>query len=198
MYKVVEDFEKAIAKYAGSRYACVVNSCTNALLLCCDYLKVGEVVIPNRTYVSVPQVILRAGGRVLFEDKEWQHKGFYQLWPYPIWDCARICTSGMHNKGQYECISLHWGKTFNLGQGGVILHDSKKAQDWFIKARFDGRTPGVEPKDDEISFIGWHCYMSPRDAADALMRLHFLPKHNKPLPEEKGYADLSKFKIFGV
>lgn len=196
MYQVVDDFEQAIASYAGSKYACVVNSCTNALLLCCDYFKVQEVTIPKHTYVSVPQVIMRAGGTVKFDDREWQHKGKYQLKPYPIWDSARLCTSGMHQKNQFECLSLHWGKTFNLGQGGVILHGSEEAQEWFIKARFDGRTAGKAPKEDVIKELGWHCYMSPRDAADALTRLHFLPEHNEPLPVEEGYPDLSKFKVF--
>lgn len=197
MYQVVEDFEKAIAEYTGAKYACVVNSATNALLLACAYLKVKEVTIPTRTYVSVPMSIIHAGGTVKFddEDEDWQSYGYYQLKPYPIWDSARLCTSGMHKKNQFECISLHWGKTFNLGQGGVILHDSKKAQEWFKKARFDGRTQGVTPKDDEV-IMGWHCYMSPRDAADALTRLHFLPKHNDPLPIEEGYPDLSKLEIF--
>jgi len=196
MYQVVNKFEKEIAKYAGSKYACVVDSATNALLLCCDYFKVKEVTIPHKTYVSVPQVIIRAGGKVKFDKRNWQRKGLYQLKPYPIWDSARLCTSNMHQSGQFECLSLHWGKTFNLGQGGVIIHDSKKAQNWLIKARWDGRTPGVKPKDDVISFIGWHCLMSPKDAADALVRLHFLPKHNRPLPVEKNYADLSEFPIF--
>jgi len=205
MYKVVDDFEKAIAKYAGSKYAVAVDSCTNALLLCCDYFKVKEVTIPHKTYVSVPQAIINAGGTVKFDWHEWwQHDGFYQLKPYPIIDSARLCTSGMYGdissfhslKEPFVCISLHWGKTFNLGQGGVILHDSKKAQEWFKKARWDARTAGVKPKNDEITFIGRHCPMSPRDAADALTRLHFLPKHNDPLPVEKGYADLSKFKVF--
>lgn len=197
-YQVVEDFERSIAEYAGSKYACAVNSCTNALLLCCDYFKVEEVTIPKKTYVSVPQVIIRAGGTVKFDDRDWQWLGLYQLEPYPIWDSARYLSSTMYNmKSQFICLSLHWGKTFNLGQGGVILHDSKKAQEWFKKARFDGRTQGVAPKDDEV-IMGWHCYMSPRDAADALTRLHFLPEHNNPLPIEEGYPDLSKLEIFNA
>jgi dTDP-4-amino-4,6-dideoxygalactose transaminase len=208
MYDVVDQFEKEIAKYAGSKYACVVNSCTNALLLACDYLKVKEVTIPSKTYVSVPQVIIRAGGEVKFKDLDWQKDGVYQLYPYPVWDSARWITSGLYKRitesfyptnlygnHNFVCISLHWGKTFNLGQGGVILHDDTNAQAWFKKARFDGRTQGKLPKDDQV-IMGWHCYMSPRDAADALTRLHFLPKYNNPLPIEYGYADLSKLEIF--
>jgi len=192
MYQVVEDFEKAIAEYCGSKHAIVVNSCTNALLLCCAYLKVGEVTIPHKTYNSVPMSIIHAGGTVKFHRKPW--RGMYQLKPYPIWDSARLLTSGMYKPGQFTCISLHWGKTLNLGQGGVILHDDDQAQEWFKKARFDGRTPGVLPKDDNF-ILGWHCYMSPRDASDALTRLHFLPRHNKPLPNDD-YPDLSKQEIF--
>ena len=139
--------------------------------------------------------IIHAGGTVKFDDREWQSLGVYSLKPYPIWDAARLCTSGMYDlEGQFVCLSLHWGKTLNLGQGGVILHSSPEAQEWFKRARFDGRTPGVHPKDDN-PILGWHCYMSPRDAADALTRLHFLPKHNDPLPPDD-YPDLSKMKAF--
>jgi dTDP-4-amino-4,6-dideoxygalactose transaminase len=193
MYRVVRDFEREIAKYTGAKYATVVNSCTNALLLACAYLKVQEVTIPNKTYVSVPMSIIHAGGKVKFRKEKW--RGMYQLKPYPIWDSARLLTSGMYRKGQFICISLHWGKTLNLGQGGVILYDDPKAKDWFERARFDGRTQGIKPKEDQFDFIGWHCYMSPRDAADALTRLRFLPKHNKPLPNDD-YPDLSKYRIF--
>lgn len=192
MYQVVKDFEKAIAKYCGSPFATVVNSATNALLLTCAYLKVEEVTIPHRTYVGVPMSIIHAGGKVKFHRKKW--RGIYQLEPYPIWDSARWLTSGMYKKDQFICISLHWGKTLNLGQGGVILYDDPKAKKWFEKARFDGRTPGIPPKKDNF-IIGWHCYMSPSDAADALCRLYFLPKYNKPLLNDD-YPDLSKCKIF--
>lgn len=196
MYKVVDDFEKALAEYCGSKYATVVDSCTNALLLCCDYHKVKEVTIPKHTYNGVPMAIIHAGGNVRFcEDDNWQEKGWYPLAPYPIYDSARLLTSNMY-EGGFVCVSFHWGKTLNLGQGGAILHNNPFAQDYFKKARCDARTPGVLPKDDEITFIGRHCNMSPSNAAEGLTRLHFLPKHNDPLPEEKGYADLSKFKVF--
>lgn len=194
IYQPVLDFEKALAEYCGSKYAVVVDSCTNALLLCCSYHEVKEVTIPKHTYNGVPMAIIHAGGKVKFCDEEWQEKGWYPLAPYPIYDSARLLTSNMY-EGGFVCVSFHWGKTLNLGQGGAILHDSKEAKEWFERARFDGRRPGVPPKDDDF-ILGWHCNMSPANAAEGLTRLHFLPKHNDPLPEEKGYADLSKFKVF--
>lgn len=217
-HKVTKDFEHELALYTGAPYAVVVNSCTNALLLACAYnfrLSIDEklhqwghygtgsintepgwkpeVTIPKHTYVSVPQSIIHAGGTVKFRDEDWQ--GMYQLKPYPIWDSAKWITSGMYKKGQYICLSLHWAKTLAVGQGGVILHDNPDADKWFRKARFDGRTEGVLPKDDTEIILGHHCYMSPRDSAEGLSRLSFLPKHNPPQPRDD-YPDLSQLNIF--
>ena len=192
-FNVVKQFESELCKYTGAKFAVTTNSCTMALLLACAYNKVEEVTIPNKTYISVPQSIIHAGGTPKFEDINW--KGLYQLKPYPIWDSARWISTGMYKPGQFVCLSFHWAKTLKLGRGGVILHDSYKADKWLRKARFDGRTAGKAPIDDEIEALGWNCYMSPKEAAEGLTRLSFLPKHNNPLPDD-AYADLSKFKIF--
>src|SRR5512138_1375211 len=136
-FQVVEDFETALCEYTGSPYAVTVTSCTFALFLCCKYLGVQRVSIPKRTYVSVPQSIIHAGGKVEFDDREWA--GSYSLDPYPIFDSARRFTQGMY-AGGFECISFHWAKICGLQQGGAILHEDKQADEWFRRARFDGRT----------------------------------------------------------
>lgn len=198
-YQVVKDFEQAIADYTGSKYAVAVSSCTEAIMLACAYHKVQEVTIPKHTYVGVPMAILNAGGRVNFSDEEWY--GLYRLSPYNIWDSARWLTADMYktirnqSKGAFVCISLHWSKTLSVGWGGAILHDDKKADQILRKMRFDGRTEGVKPKDDTFDVRGYHCMMSPAQAAEALTRLSFLPRHNNPLPNDD-YADLSKVKLF--
>ncbi len=92
-FKIVEMFEETVADYCGAKYAISTDSCTNALLLCCQYLKVDEVTIPERTYLSVPQAIMHAGGKVSFSNKDW--KGIYQLEPYKINDGAKRFTSNM-------------------------------------------------------------------------------------------------------
>lgn len=194
-FQVVKDFEEALCEYTGAKYAVTTTSCTMALLLACAYLKVDDVYIPKRTYVSVPMSISHAGGVVNFDNRKWS-KG-YQLKPYPIWDFARWMEKGMYKKGQFQCLSFHWTKVLGMGQGGAILHDDKKADEWLRRARFDGRKEGVAPKDDTFEFEGWHCYMSPRDAAEALTRLATLPDKNEP----KGnidYPDLSKMKLWST
>ena len=172
--------------------------------------------IPKRTYVSVPMAIIHAGGRPTFRDEDW--RGAYQLKPLPVWDSARWFTSGMYigaprrltgdvllyghqtDKiqnflGHMVCVSFHASKTLGLEQGGAILLDDPEADAWLRRARFDGRTEGVAPKDDKFDQIGWHAYMNPSTAAQGILRLHSLPRHNAPLPNDD-YHDLSTFEIF--
>lgn len=175
-----------------------------------------EIDIPKHTYLSVPMSIIHAGGRPTFRDEEWL--GAYQLKPLPVWDSARWFSQGMYQQGvipgaiapsgeyRFEsrswsdthamvCTSHHWSKTLGIQQGGCILLDDPEADAWLRRARFDGRSEGMAPKDDNITMVGWHCYLSPEVAAEGLVRLHFLPKHNAPLPNDE-YPDLSQMEIF--
>jgi len=162
--------------------------------------------IPKRTYISVPMSIIHAGGRPTFRDEDWV--GAYQLKPLPVWDSARLFTFGMYTRnalnagfalgrgqGGMVCTSHHWSKTLGIQQGGCILHDDPEADAWLRRARFDGRTEGVAPKDDTFTQIGWHCYLSPEVAAEGLVRIQHLPRHNAPLPNDD-YPDLSTMEIF--
>lgn len=173
-----------------------------------QHREIRNIEIPKHTYISVPQSIIHAGGWPTFRDEEW--KGMYQLKPLPVWDSARWFTSGMYEgmpmvDGRFWgpesfarhmlCVSFHWSKTLGIQQGGAILHDNADADAWLRRARFDGRTEGVPPKLDTFKQIGWHCYMSPEVAAEGLMRLSLLPKHNEPLPNDD-YPDLSQMPIF--
>lgn len=191
-FQVVKDFEAALCEYTGADYAVTVSSCTIALFLACKYCQVTSVTIPKRTYVSVPMSIIHAGGKVKFEDLEW--RGEYSLTPYKIYDAARRFTSGMYHGG-FQCVSFHWNKILGIQQGGAILHNITKADAWFRRARFDGRTEGVPPKNDTFDMLGWHCYMSPEIAAEGLVRLSHLPKSNPDLPNDD-YPDLSQYEIF--
>lgn len=198
-HKVTADFEDAVAGYTGAPYCVAVNSCTNAIFLSLMWLKkIGElkplIMCPSRTYVSVPMQILHAGSSVVFDDFEWL--GQYQLFPTPVIDSARLFTGGMYKRNSFTCTSHHWSKTLGLQQAGCILHSNPEADKWLRRARFDGRTPGVAPVDDDFEFAGWHMYLAPEIAALGLVRLSFLPKHNEPLPNDT-YPDLSKLKIFG-
>jgi len=197
-YQVTQDFESALCEYTGAPFAVAVNSCTAALTLACEWFfsrnpASAVVEIPKHTYVSVPQAIMRAGGRVKFADCGW--RGAYQLYPLPVYDCARRFTSGMYVLGQFQCLSFAASKILGLEQGGAILHHSANADKWFRRMRFDGRTPLVDPLEDSFDLIGHHCIMTPSVAASLLVRLHHLARHNEDMPDYP-YPDLSKHPAF--
>lgn len=198
-YRVTKDFEAALCEYTGAPYAVAVNSCTAALHLACSWLWSpldncqGYVTIPSRTYVSVPCAIIHAEFWPRFEDISW--RGAYQLKPLPVWDCARRFTSGMYVPGQFQCVSFSASKILAAEQGGAILHDNAEADAWFRRMRFDGRTEGVDAMKDTFNLIGHHCIMLPSVAAQLLVKLYHLPKHNEDLPERE-YPDLSQHPAF--
>ena len=109
-------FERAIAEYAGSKYAVAIDNCTDALFLCLKYLKCDKkqdiISIPKKTYASIPMVIHNAGCRYKFEDVPWS--GLYQLKPYPIYDSALRLSKGCYIQDSFQCISFHRKKILKL------------------------------------------------------------------------------------
>ena len=120
-FKVVRDFERAIAEYTGAPYVVSTTSCTAALMLAVEYhirkahggqsfyewwnadWRNGEkegsypqtyVEIPKRTYKGVADSIIHAGGRPTFRDEKWE--GAYRLKPLHVWDSARLFSRGMY------------------------------------------------------------------------------------------------------
>jgi len=192
-YKIVKMFEETMADYCGSKYAVSTDNCTDALLLCCEYLNVDKVTIPKRTYLSVPQSIMHAGGEVVFEDVTW--KGVYQLKPYPIYDAAKRLTSNMYIPGTFMCLSFHIKKHLKIGKGGMILTDDEEAAKWFRKGRYEGRGEVMYHKDN-IEINGWNAYMSPEQAARGLMLMQNYPEFVPDIPEDPPYRDLTEFPLF--
>lgn len=197
-WDIVEGFEKIIADFAGSKYAVAVDSCTNAMFLCLKYLNAsGEIEVPKRTYLSVPQLIIHAGCSPKFVDLEW--KGTYTLKPYPIVDSATRFTKGMYQKGTYQCLSFHIRKNLPIAKGGMILTDEKDAYDWFKEAEYEGRNRRI-PHDEmpEPTICGWNMYMPPEQAARGIIIFDKLPNVIEDCGGSYKYKDISKWKIFNV
>jgi dTDP-4-amino-4,6-dideoxygalactose transaminase len=196
-FKVVQMFEEEVADYTGSKYAVSVDSCTNALFLCCKYLKVSDVIIPSKTYLSVPQSIIHSGGNVIFDKRESTNNwvGVYQLKPYTIYDSAKRFTSDMYIPNSFMCLSFHIKKHLKISKGGMILTDDLEAVKWFKKARYEGRSEKLYHEDD-IDMLGWNMYMTPQQASHGLSLMQNMLKDNPDLDENDGYRDLTEFSIF--
>ena len=188
-YSVVELFESRVAEYAGSKYAVAVDCCTHAIFLCLKYLGADHVILPKKTYCSVPMAAIQAGATVQFKDIEW--RGAYRLDPYPIWDGAKRFRKGMF-LGGFHCLSFHVKKLLPIGRGGMILTDDAEAVKWLKRARYDGREG--KPYDQEcVNMLGYHFYMTPEQAARGLQLLELY--QDQP-DQTEDYPDLSEWPAF--
>lgn len=203
IYKVTEEFEKALSDYTGATYAVTVDNQSNALFLALMYEKVSgmKISIPSRTYPSVPCEIIHAGAKVVFEPVEGKTlKGAYQLKPTRVWDSALRFTADMYMPGTHMCVSFTGPyKHFKLSKGGAILTDNYEAYLWFKRARYSGRRE-CSYHDDNFDMLGWNFYMMPELAARGLLLMNQFynmdgtKKVNDDL--ELPYPDLSKFTIY--
>lgn len=203
VYKITEDFEKALGDYTGAPYVVTVDNQSNALFLALMYegVKDMEITIPSRTYPSVPCEIIHAGAKVKWRAVEGRTiKGAYCLEPTNVWDSALRFTADMYIPGSHMCISFTGPyKHFKLSKGGAILTDNFDAYLWFKRARYSGRRE-CSYHDDNFDMLGWNFYMMPELAARGMLLMNQFynidgsKKHNEDL--ELPYPDLSKFEIY--
>lgn len=208
VYKITEDFEKALSDYTAAPYVVTVDNQSNALFLALYYehkvknrIKSKTLGIPSRTYPSVPCEIIHAGLKVAFEPVEGKTIcGAYQLKGSNVWDSALRFTADMYMPETHMCISFTGPyKHFKLSKGGAILTDDHEAYLWFKRARYSGRRE-CSYHDDHFDMLGWNFYMMPELATRGLLLMSQFyntdgsKKHNDDL--ELPYPDLSKFEIY--
>jgi len=191
---IIETFEHKVALFAGATYGVAVDCCSHGIFLCLKYLQAqGQVNIPRHTYQSIPMQIHHAGCQVTWRDEQWS--GMYQLKPYPVWDAATRWQQGMY-QGGFHVVSFQMKKRVPIGRGGMILTNDKAAVDWLRRARYDGRDLSVSQWDDEPDIMGWHCYMTPEDAARGILLMDQTPLQTPDTGTWQNYADLSKKRLF--
>jgi dTDP-4-amino-4,6-dideoxygalactose transaminase len=214
VYDITNEFEQALARYTGAKYVVTLDNMSNALFLALYYehyvnksITSDSIIIPKRTYPSVPCEIIHAGLKVEFTEnygcldmKNGTLTGAYELGNSNVYDSALRFTTNMYLKDTHMCISFTGPyKHFKLSKGGAILTDSHKAYLWFKRARYSGRRE-CSYHDDNLDMLGWNFYMMPELAARGLLLmgqfydLQGQPKHNADLTLP--YPDLSKFPIY--
>jgi dTDP-4-amino-4,6-dideoxygalactose transaminase len=203
VHQITQKFEDELCRYTGAKYAVTTDNQSNALFLSLMFcgIKDKEIIIPARTYPSVPAEILRAGGKIKFlPPTEKYLKGEYQLIGSNVWDSALTFTANMYRAGMFQCISFTGPyKHLKLSKGGAVLTDNFDAYTWMKRARFSGRRE-CSYFDDYFDQIGINAYMMPELAARGLLLMQQFydmegnPKTNEDL--EIAYPDLSKFSIY--
>jgi dTDP-4-amino-4,6-dideoxygalactose transaminase len=190
----IKEFEYKIAEFYGSPYAIAVDCCTHAIELCLRYKEVKKFTVPPNTYPSVPNLAEKIGIEFEWEELEW--KDYYYLGGTNIIDAAVLWKRDSYIPNTLMCLSFQYQKHLSLGRGGMILTDDKEARDELKKMSYDGREPDIPWRDQNISSMGYHYYMTPETAS---LGLEKLPRAIETKPRDwelEDWPDLRKMELY--
>lgn len=192
-FEIVEKFESEIAKFFGAKYAVAVDSCTHGVELCLRYTQAKHIKVPKRTYLSIPLLAEKIGLTREWVDIDWVN--YYYLTENVI-DAAVLWKKDSYIPGTYMCISFQYQKHLSLGRGGIILTDNEIAYHELKKMSYDGRIPNVPWREQNISTIGYHYYMTPETAKLGLNKLESAINTEPRQWVVTDWPDLTEMNIF--
>jgi dTDP-4-amino-4,6-dideoxygalactose transaminase len=187
------EFENKLAEFYGSPYAVAVDCCTHGVELCLRYTGAKKINVPKQTYLSIPMLSNKLNIDLVWKDEKWVD--YYYLTDSVI-DAAVLWKKDSYIPNTFMSISFQFRKHMNLGRGGVILLDNKKAAIDLKKMSYDGRLPDIPWKDQDIDMIGYHYYMTPETASLGLSKME---KAISTIPTQwtiNDWPDITKMSIF--
>ena len=193
-FKVVSDFENEVAHWFGAPYGVAVDCCTHGIELCLRYMDVQSIEVPKRTYLSVPFLATKLGIELKWKDEEWTD--YYNIGGTNIYDAAVLWKEDSYIPGTFMCLSFQFQKHLSLGRGGMILLDNKKARDELKKMTYDGRVSAIPWREQNITSMGYHYYMTPETAENGLKKL---PEAIDTKPRQwvlEDWPDLTQMEVF--
>jgi dTDP-4-amino-4,6-dideoxygalactose transaminase len=192
-FESVTNFEKEIAKFFGSPFAIAVDSCTHGIELALRYTGEKQILVPKRTYLSIPFLANKMGLDLFWKDEQWVD--YYYL-THNIIDAAVLWKKDSYIPGTFMGLSFQFQKHLSLGRGGMLLTDNEEAAIQIKKMSYDGRLPNIPWRDQNIDTYGYHYYMTPETAENGLNKL---PKAIETEPKQwvvTDWPDLTEMKIF--
>lgn len=193
-FEVIADFEKRLCAFFGAPHAVAVDCCTHALELCLRQQDIKTYTVPKNTYISVPFLAKKLNIDFDWRDEEWID--YYYLGGTNIIDAAVLWERDSYIPSTFMCVSFQFRKHLNLGRGGIILTDDKEASKELKKMSYDGRIPNVPWREQNISSVGYHYYMTPETAELGLKKL---PSAISMTPRKwnvSDWPDLTKMDVF--
>lgn len=183
-FNVVTEFENQIADFFGAPYAVAVDSCTHGIELSLRDGSYDRIVVPTRTYLSVPFLAKKLNIELQWSSEPWQD--YYYIGGTNIIDAAVLWKKDSYIDNTYMCLSFQYQKHLSLGRGGMILLDNEEDAKRLKKMSYDGRLPNIPWREQNIDTIGYHYYMTPETAALGIQKL---PEAISSEPKQWVYTD---------
>lgn len=192
-FESVKNFEEELAKFFGAPHAVAVDCCTHGVELSLRYTNATKIIVPKRTYLSIPFLAEKLNVELEWKDENWVD--YYYLTDNII-DAAVLWKKNSYISNTFMSISFQFQKHLNLGRGGVILTDNKEAALELKKMSYDGRLPNIPWRDQNIDSIGYHYYMTPETAELGLEKLSEAINRTPKQWVVNDWPDLTKMDIF--
>ena len=187
--QVVEDFEKQFCEYVGAKYACSINSATNAIFL--TFLNKNLTVdVPSIIPPVVCNGIITGGNKVNFVDNvEWVGDSYilHQFEDYKVIDSAQKVMKNQFsleaNDEDLMIFSFYPTKPVGSCDGGIIVSNDFEKIKMFKESTLNGMTFSKDNWDRKIKFPGYKMYMNSVQAQIATNNLEKLDYKNNKLSE---------------
>ena len=193
-FNIVKEFEEKIADFYGAPYGVSVDACTHGIELCLRYVGANEIVVPKRTYLSVPMLANKMNLELKWKDEDW--RDYYEIGNTGVYDAAVLWRENSYIPKSFMCISFQFQKHLSLGRGGIILTDDKEARDELKKMSYDGRTPDKPWREQNVTTMGYHYYMTPETAQKGLDKFEEAKKTKPRKWLLEDWPDLTKMDVF--
>ena len=192
-FEIVKEFENKIASFFGAPYAVAFDSCTHGIEACLYLTNAKKIIVPKRTYISIPFLAKKMNISLEWKDENW--KDYYYITENII-DAAVLWKGKSFINGTFMSLSFQYQKHLSLGRGGAVLCSNKNEYDALKKLSYDGRIPGMPWRNQDIESFGLHYYMTPETAQMGIDKLDKAIKTNPKDWKILEWPDLSLLKVF--
>ena len=193
MFQIVQEFEKEVAKFFGAPFAIAVDSCTHGIELALRYTNANKISVPKHTYISIPFLSSKLNIELEWRDEDWLD--YYYVTDVII-DAAVLWKQNSYIPNTMMGISFQYQKHLSLGRGGILLLDDEDAAIEIKKMSYDGRLPVIPWREQNISTIGYHYYMTPETAKLGLDKLPIAIETQPRQWVVSDWPDLTEMEVF--
>jgi dTDP-4-amino-4,6-dideoxygalactose transaminase len=184
---IVEEFEQKFLKYVGAKYACSVNSATNAIYLM--FLNKGITVnVPTMIPPVVLNALITSKNTINFtDDTEWIGDSYilHQFEDYKIIDSAQKVEKNQFqleaNDNDLMFFSFYPTKPVGSSDGGIIVSNDKAKIDYLKTLSFNGMSFAENNWERKIIMPGYKSYLNSIQAFIASKNLDILDTKKQKL-----------------
>jgi dTDP-4-amino-4,6-dideoxygalactose transaminase len=192
-FNTVTELENKIADFFGAPHAVAVDCCTHGIELCLRLFNLNEINVPTRTYISIPFLASKLNLKLNWKHEDWED--YYYLTEHVI-DAAVLWRRNSYIPGTFMNISFQFQKHLSLGRGGMILTDDEEDAYELKRMSYDGRKPDIPWREQNISSLGYHYYMTPETAQLGLDKFQNAVDTPPRKWKVSDWPDLTKMNVF--